>query len=138
MSRQISRVSLWLISASSFCMLFAQEGAKAPQSPMAGMGSLLPMMLIMFAVVYFLMIRPEQKRQKERNTMLQAIKKGDRVMTSAGILGTVGNVKENSIMVKIAENTVVEFTKAAVTSVINNDGTEKKADAAPAAVEGEK
>ena len=95
---------------------------------MGSFGSLLPMMAIMFAVVYFLMIRPEQKKQKQRQTMLSAIKKGDRVMTAAGIIGTVGTVKDTTMMVKIADNTVVEFTKSAVTSVLNKDGTEKQAD----------
>ena len=87
------------------------------------------MMLIMFAVVYFLMIRPEQKKQKQRQAMLGAMKKGDRVLTSSGMLGTVGNVKDSTVMVKIAENTVVEFTKSAVTQIVNKDGTEKLADA---------
>jgi preprotein translocase subunit YajC len=71
------------------------------------------------------MIRPEQKKQKERQAMLLGIKKGDRVLTAAGILGTVGAIKENTMMVKIAENTVVEFTKSAVTSVVNKDGSDK-------------
>ena len=60
--------------------------------------------------------------------MLQAIKKGDRIITSAGILGTVGTVKDSTVMVKIAENTVVEVTKSAVTSIINKDGSEKQSE----------
>ena len=122
------KLPLWIATLSLFFFAFGQEAAKQPQTPMSGMGSLLPMMLVMFAVVYFLMIRPEQKKQKERQKMLQAIKKGDRVITSAGIFGTVGTVKDNSIMVKIAENTVVEFTKAAVTTIVNKDGSEKQAE----------
>jgi preprotein translocase subunit YajC len=131
MFQQSIRISLWIASLSTFFIAFGQDAAKpAQQGPMAGMGSLLPMMLIMFAVVYFLMIRPEQKKQKMRQAMLQKIQKGDRVLTSAGILGTVGSVKDNTIMVKIAENTVVEFTKSAVSTVINKDGTEKQVDTA--------
>jgi preprotein translocase subunit YajC len=123
---KLSRISLWITSIASLCFIYGQDGAKAPVSPMSSMGSLLPMMLIMFAVVYFLMIRPEQKKQKERTAMLQAIKKGDRVLTAAGILGTVGSIKDTTMMVKIAENTVVEFTKSAVTSVVNKDGSDKQ------------
>jgi len=127
MFRQSVRVSVWIASLSPLFVAFGQaKGAQS--SPMGGMGSLLPMMLVMFAVIYFLMIRPEQKKQKQRAAMIQAIKKGDRVLTSAGILGTVGSVKDNTIMVKIAENTVVEFTKSAVTTVINKDGSEKVAE----------
>jgi len=111
------------------CLLLAQQSG-APASPMGGLGGMLPMMLIMFAAVYFLMIRPEQKKQKLRQAMMQNIKKGDRVLTSSGILGTVGQVKESTMMIKIAENTIVEFAKSAVTSVVNKDGTEKPAEIA--------
>lgn len=127
MFRQSVRVSVWIASLSPLFIVFGQSKGGQP-SPMGGMGSLLPMMLVMFAVIYFLMIRPEQKKQKQRAAMIQAIKKGDRVLTSAGILGTVGSVKDNTIMVKIAENTVVEFTKSAVTTVVNRDGSEKVAE----------
>jgi preprotein translocase subunit YajC len=126
MSRKSVNVSLWIAALSPFFFAFGQEAAKPQASPMSGMGSLLPMMLVMFAVVYFLMIRPEQKKQKERQKMIQAIKKGDRVITSSGIYGTVGSIKDTSIMVKIAENTVVEFMKSAVTTVVNKDGSEKQ------------
>ena len=125
MLRKTVRISLWIASLSLLCIVFGQD--KPQQSPTAGLGSLLPMMLVMFAVVYFLMIRPEQKKQKQRQAMLQAIKKGDRVLTTAGILGTVGTVKDSTVMVKIAENTVVEFAKSAVTSIVNKDGSEKQA-----------
>ncbi|MBN1308749.1 MAG: preprotein translocase subunit YajC [Chitinispirillaceae bacterium] len=125
MLRKTVIISLWIAALSPYFTVFGQN--KAPQAPTAGLGSLIPMMLVMFAVVYFLMIRPEQKKQKQRQTMLQAIKKGDRVLTTAGILGTVGTVKEATVMVKIAENTVVEFTKSAVSSIVNKDGSEKQA-----------
>ncbi|MBN1577478.1 MAG: preprotein translocase subunit YajC [Chitinispirillaceae bacterium] len=128
MFRQSIRISLWVASLSPLFLALGQTDSKQA-SPTAGFGSLLPMMLVMFAVVYFLMIRPEQKKQKQRQAMLQAVKKGDRVLTTAGILGTVGTVKDTTIMVKIAENTVVEFTKSAVTTVVNKDGSEKQAEA---------
>ncbi len=130
MNRITAQISLWIAGLASAGMVFAQETQKAAPGGGAGIGSMLPMMLIMFAVVYFLMIRPEQKKQKARQAMLSTMKKGDRVITSSGILGTVGNVKESTIMVKIAENTVVEFTKSAVTQIVNKDGTDKPAEAA--------
>ena len=124
MNRIIIRITMWITLLSGLFTAFGQ--GEGQSSPMGGLGSLLPMMLIMFAVVYFLMIRPEQKKQKERQAMLSAVKKGDRVLTTSGILGTVGTVKDSTMMVKIAENTVVEFTKSAVTSVLNKDGSEKQ------------
>jgi preprotein translocase subunit YajC len=112
--------------------LFAQDKKPAaPASPMSGMGGLLPMLLFMFVIIYFLMIRPEQKKQKERQKLLGNLKKGDKVMTAAGMFGIVGNVKETTVMVKIADDTVVEFSKSAITAVVNSDGvaaTPEKAD----------
>jgi preprotein translocase subunit YajC len=84
-------------------------------------------MLVMFAIIYFLMIRPEQKKQKERQTMVNSIKKGDKVVSIGGIMGVVHNVKDTTIFVRIAENTVVEFTKAAISTVVK-EGPEKAAD----------
>jgi preprotein translocase subunit YajC len=102
--------------------LFAQAGGRGG---LGGLGGMLPMLLVMFVVIFFFMIRPEQKKAKERQKLLASIKRGDRVMTSSGIFGTVGNVKDTTIMVKIAENTVVEFSKGAVTNILNSDGSDR-------------
>jgi preprotein translocase subunit YajC len=110
----ISVATLNLVNAVS---VFSQETQQT--APSGGFGSLLPMLAFMFVIIYFFMIRPEQKKQKERAEMLKNIKKGDKVLTAAGILGVVGNIKENTVMIKIGENSVVEFTKSAITSVIN-------------------
>lgn len=111
----LTLISIFLVNAGT---VMAQNQQAAPSG---GFGSLLPMIAVMFAIIYFFMIRPEQKKQKERLEMLKNLKKGDKVLTSAGILGTVGNIKDNTVMVKIGENTVVEFTKSAVTTVINEN-----------------
>ncbi len=102
----------------------------APAQPSAGggFGSILPMMILMFVIIYFLMIRPEQKKQKQRLEMLKNIKKGDKILTASGMIGTVGNIKDNTVMVKIAENTVVEFTKSAITTVITDEKAVEKAE----------
>lgn len=126
MSMYCIKFSVWIAAFSTLFVAFGQDGGKPAPGPGASFGGFLPMMLVMFAAVYFLMIRPEQKKQKNRQAMLNAVKKGDRVLTSAGMLGTVGTVKESTIMVKIAENTVVEFTKSAVTAIVNKDGSEKQ------------
>ncbi len=112
----ITVIALHLVNAIS---VFSQESQQT--APTGGFGSLLPMIAVMFAIIYFFMIRPEQKKQKERLEMLKNIKKGDKVLTSAGILGVVGNIKENTVMVKIGENSVVEFTKSAISAVINEN-----------------
>lgn len=88
--------------------------AQAPQG--GGMGGMLITFGLMFAVMYFLIIRPQQKRQKEHQAMLDAVEKGDHIITSGGLHGIVKNVSDDTLMVKIAENTVVELSRAAVAS----------------------
>ncbi len=82
--------------------------------------AMLPMILILFAIMYFFIWRPQQKKQKEHQMMLEALKKGDRVVTIGGIYGTyVGNGKEKNIAVlKISENTKIEINKSAIANVI--------------------
>ncbi|NLG18051.1 MAG: preprotein translocase subunit YajC [Fibrobacter sp.] len=113
--------------ALSAAPVLAQD-APAQQPPGGGFGSILPMMILMFVIIYFLMIRPEQKKQKQRLEMLKNIKKGDKILTASGMIGTVGNIKDNTVMVKIAENTVVEFTKSAITTVITDEKAVEKAE----------
>jgi preprotein translocase subunit YajC len=95
--------------------------ATAQKSPLSSLGGMLPMLLFMFVVIYFMMIRPEQKKQKDRLKMIAAMKKGDRVVMAGGMYGTVHNIKEKIVMVKIAENTVVEFEKSSVTMIPGSD-----------------
>ena len=87
----------------------------AQAAPAGGsMGGMLLTFGLMFAVMYFLIIRPQQKRQKEHQKMLDAVKKGDRIITGGGLHGVVKEVREDTLLVKIAENTVVELTRSAV------------------------
>jgi preprotein translocase subunit YajC len=103
--------------------LFAQTAAPKPagQSPV----SMLVMMGVIFAIIYFLMIMPQRKKQKETQNMLNNMKKGDKIVTVGGLLGVVGNVKETTVMVKISDSTVVEFRKSAIASIINDAQIEK-------------
>lgn len=73
----------------------------------------------MLAIFYFLLIRPQQKRQKETQKMIAALKNGDKVVTTAGIYGTVSGIKDNVIILKIADNVKVEIMKSAVSGVVN-------------------
>jgi preprotein translocase subunit YajC len=82
-----------------------------------GFGSMLPTLLMfggIILVMYFLMIRPQQKRQKEHQQMVQSLKKGDKVVTNAGIHGTITDVDDKTIEVQIADNVKVRFEKASV------------------------
>lgn len=81
--------------------------------------SLLPLILI-FAIFYFLLIRPQQKRQKERNAMLQALKKGDKVVTIGGIHGTILDITEEKVTLKVSDTTKIVFERNAVNAVKND------------------
>ncbi len=104
--------------------LYAQNAGAAPGSGSKNMMPTVLMMVAVFAIIYFLMILPQQKKQKETQNMLKNMKKGDKVATIGGILGIVGNVKDDSVMVKIADNTVVEFKKSAISAIIKDDKSE--------------
>lgn len=79
-------------------------------------GSLLPFLLII-VIFYFFLIRPQKKKQNETQKMLNALKKGDKVITIGGIHGTVSSVKENTVIVKVDENCKLEFNRSAIASV---------------------
>lgn len=94
-----------------FDLAFGQTQAKpAGGNPIIG---LLPIILI-FVVLYFLMILPQQRRQKKHLEMITGLKKGDRIVTGSGIYGIISNVKESSFMVKIAENVEIEIDKSSI------------------------
>ncbi len=96
----------------------------APAAAPAGSPLQFPiMMLLLFGVMYFMMIRPQRRRDKERKAMIASVKAGDRVLLTSGIIGEVRTVSETSLMVQIAEKTKVEVVKAAVSQVLEKGET---------------
>jgi preprotein translocase subunit YajC len=87
------------------------------QSPAGAFGMFVPMIII-FGIFYFMLIRPQQRKEKERRQMIDAVKSGDRIVFSGGILGTVTNVKDNVLVVKIADNVKIEVARGAVSQVL--------------------
>lgn len=79
--------------------------------------SMLPLVL-MFVVLYFVMIRPQMKRQKEHKAMVEALGKGDEVVTAGGFLGKVSKVGETYLSVELADGVEVQMQRAAVTQVL--------------------
>ncbi len=102
-------------------------GAAATTTDGAAAGGSLVTTLITFGAIilifYFLIIRPQRKRDKEAKEMLAAIKKGDKIVTIGGIRGTVAVVKESTVIVKVDDNTRIEFSKNAISSVLNKKET---------------
>ena len=80
---------------------------------------LLPFLLI-FGVFYFLIIMPQRKRQQQLQAMISALKAGDRIITSGGIIATVTSVRETSLIVRSADKTMLEISRAAVTGLYDD------------------
>lgn len=81
------------------------------------MQSQLIAIILIFAVFYFLLIRPQKKAQDEHRKMLASLKKNDEVITAGGIHGTIANVKDTTVTLKVDDNVKVEIQKSSVTSI---------------------
>ncbi len=114
-------------------MLNFMMSADAAGSSTGSMATTMITFVLIILIFYFLMIRPQRKRDKETQAMLSAMKKGDKVVSIGGIHGTVVAVKESSVIVKVDDNTRIEFSKNAISQVLNkkevasNPKAEKKA-----------
>ena len=93
----------------------------------SGIGQFIPLILI-FVIFYFFLIRPQQKKVKEHKAMVEGLKKGDKIVTSGGITGTITRVVDNDkVEVEIAENVKVEIVKSTgIQSLINTNTQEVK------------
>ena len=94
-----------------------QGGQQAQSSPVMMIGWL----VIMVGLFYFMMIRPQQRKEKERRALIAGVKSGDRVVFGGGLIGTVANVKDTVLVVKVAENTKLEVLRSSVTRIIQKD-----------------
>lgn len=84
---------------------------------MGSLSTFLPLIL-MFVVMYFLMIRPQQKRAKEQKAMMDALAKGDEVITAGGILGRVSKVTDTYVTIEVAPNTEITVQKHSITTLL--------------------
>lgn len=80
----------------------------------------------LFAILYFLMIRPQQQRQKKHQEMIKSLRPDDRVTTVGGIFGTIIKLKEDSIILRIADNVRIEILKTAISQIVSKDEGESK------------
>jgi preprotein translocase subunit YajC len=85
-------------------------------------GFFMPIILI-FLIMYFLIFRPQMKKQKQQKLMLDAVKKGDKIITVGGIMGTVAGVKEKegTLIVKISDNTKIELVRTSIAKVVGQE-----------------
>lgn len=101
--------------STAFLLLDAAAPAPSPLLQFA------PLIFIAF-IFYFLLIRPQQKQRKEQQKLISALKTGDKVVTSSGIYGLISNVKETTVLLKIADNVKIEIDKASIATVITRSG----------------
>ena len=97
---------------------YAQSTGTAADAGMMGNLTTFAPLVLMFVVMYFLMIRPQQKRAKEQKSMMDALAKGDEVITSGGILGKVSKVTDTYVTVEIAASTEIVVQKNSVTTLL--------------------
>ena len=98
-------------------ILFLAQQTAAPAQPQPDLLSTLLPFLFMGVVFYFILIRPQQKKQKQHQQLLTNLKTGDRVVTSGGIHGLIANVKETTFLLKVADNVKIEIDKGAISGV---------------------
>jgi preprotein translocase subunit YajC len=107
----------------AFILAQAQPTSAAP-APGGGFGFFVPF-IFLFVIMYFIMLRPQKKRQQEQQRLIASLKTGDRVVTSAGIHGLIANVKETTVMLKVADNVKVELEKSAITNVVRPEAAKQ-------------
>lgn len=105
-------------------LMGAPAGGEAPTGA-AAIVNFLPLIAII-GIFYFLIIRPQSKKQKDTQKMLAALKKGDKIVTIGGVHGTIQTVRENSVIVKVDESTKLEFSRSAISSVVAAAKEEKE------------
>jgi preprotein translocase subunit YajC len=107
-------------------LFLAQAASPAPDAPAqpSFLVSMMPLIFV-FVIFYFLLIRPQQKRQKAHQQLVASVKTGDKVVTSSGIHGIVANVKEKTILLKVADNVKIEFDRSSVASVEKSEVAEE-------------
>jgi preprotein translocase subunit YajC len=103
-----------VFSATALLPLLMTAAAPEAPNPIAQFAPL----IFIGVIFYFLLIRPQQKQRKEQQKLIQALKTGDKVITASGIHGMISNVKDRTVLLKVADNVKIEIDKAAVATVV--------------------
>ena len=109
-----------MVFSATALLLLEAASAAPPPSPITQFAPL----IFIGVIFYFLLIRPQQKQRKEQQKLIEALKTGDKVVTSSGIHGMISNVKERTVLLKVADNVKIEIDKAAVATVLARSSEE--------------
>lgn len=104
---------------------YAQPQGQPTGGTIAFISSLVPFILVIL-IFYFLVIMPQHRKQKKQRQMLDALKKGDKVVTSAGIFGTVMNITDRRVTLQIADNVRIKILKDSISEVMTKEEEEEK------------
>lgn len=109
-------------------VVYAQETAPGDETSSLGFGSPFFFMFLIFAIFYFLLIRPNQKRDRERRAMLESLAKGIHVVTNGGICGTIVGLNEKTVVLKVSDDPVtkIEFLRGSITQVAKEETDTKE------------
>jgi preprotein translocase subunit YajC len=113
---------------SDVSLLMGVPGGEAGAAQQGGGISLLVMMGLIIAIFYFLIIRPQNKKQKETQKMLEALKKGDKVVSIGGIHGSIQSIKDDTVVIKIDSDTKMTLSRSAVSNIVEKGKQSKKAE----------
>ncbi len=117
----------WLTTGTAWAMGAGQKGAAGGGEGAGGLGGLLsgpiPMLVLMFVIFYFLLIRPQQKKAKAHKAMLANIRKGDQILTNGGIYGRVTGMDDQSLTVEIAPQVRIKVSRGHVAGVAGSPST---------------
>ncbi|MCK5801788.1 MAG: preprotein translocase subunit YajC [Lentisphaeria bacterium] len=104
---------------------FAQAAAPKGGGVRGSLGSYVPFILL-FVVLYLLMIRPQQKKQREHRELVSRVKVGDEVVTNSGIYGTISGVEETSVMLRVSEKVEIKLVRSAISAVVTDTESKEK------------
>ena len=104
-------------------MLFPLAQAAGGSAPQGGIGTMFVPMIIIFAIFYFLMVRPQQRKEKERQKAIDAMRAGARVLFAGGLIGTIVEVKQSTFVIEIDKDVKVEVARGAVQRALSADET---------------
>jgi len=107
-------------------VLAKAAGGDNSQGPFGGIGSMAVMIVGFFAIVYFMSIRPQKRKEREHQDLLSKLKAGDKIVTIGGICGEIFQVKDESFVIKIDEKAKIEITKGGIRTVVSEKDNEEK------------
>jgi len=100
--------------------VYAMGNAGSAGGAQGGLGAFVPL-IIMFVIFYFLLIRPQQKKAKQHREMIENLKKGDRVITSGGLYGTISSLDETNVTLEVADQVKIKLVRGNIVSVLNKE-----------------